>query len=120
MSLRLDGSNGVTYNDGTTQNSSPFGQDQNYSNNLAGVSRFFNTLYTNTDTKPRWVTIGVTFPAASSQVTLLVDGKPAGYAGSSSVVIAGQICAPVPPGKTYIAQNTGAGATGTYWTEMAI
>ncbi|KAF0844320.1 hypothetical protein FNL37_1764 [Methylovorus glucosotrophus] len=95
------------------------GIGQAYGSNLAGVSRFFNTTYTNTGSKPRFVSVGVTFPAASSQVTLLVDGHQVGFAGSSSVVIAGQVCAIVPPGGTYQAVNTGAGATGTYWHELS-
>jgi hypothetical protein len=108
MAVEINGTTGLTFNNGSTQDVGGIGIAQTWQ----GVTRSGNTTYTNTTGKP--IMVSVNIQLSNSSMALLVDGiqiQALGESGSAP----GYVCGIVPNGSNYSVTTVSAIAS---WLEL--
>ena len=119
MTTKIDGTLGITFPDGTVQNTAALsiGVSQTWQNMIA--SRALNATYTNSTGKPIMVSIqGI---CTVNQYLELVIGSVSvgavGWSGFASGAVQGTVTGIVPDGVSYIVNSTGV-SSGLKWAEL--
>jgi hypothetical protein len=114
MSVTINGTAGITFNDTSQQAAAGLGYNQTYQDVTA--SRAASTTYTNTTGRPIWVNV-MTTGSGGAAVTnrLLVNGIIVADM-NANISFAASLQAIIPPGATYVAQIAAQGIL--RWIEL--
>ena len=116
MAVDINGTTGLTFNNGSTQDVGGVGTGAQVWQIVTG-SRAIGTTYTNTSGKPISVIVGVTLTNTSTFTTLIVSGVVTSITqGYSSGSYTYELSAIVPNGASYLV--TGGSPTLYSWAEL--
>jgi hypothetical protein len=119
MTTKIDGTLGITFPDGSVQNTAALsiGVSQTWQNMIA--SRALNATYTNTTGKPIMVAVQGNF-AVNQYFELVIGGVSVAISGWNSFAsgsVNGTVTGIVPNGTSYIVNSTGVSG-GLKWAEL--
>jgi len=116
MSVTINGTNGVTFNDATSQSTAALWAGSTYTVYTSGGARVIGTTYTNTSNKPMWVWCGWSGNGSNAVTYMTVNGV-ANTSYSFMDLYARPVCGGIiPPGATYKINSTV--TTSFYWAEL--